>query len=237
MYPNEESSFGNALHDEDYDFEWKLDLGSGATESACSTPQIPQLRGPISNRPFRPPRSALSVPKEAERDCGICFELAVEPVRTLCCAHLFCAEHLDAWLHGPNSDGLCPACCAPPAPEKDLGLLELGHSALLKRPRSRSPSPSVSSSSGSSSTASTVLCSSYPSSPSLTSSSESDEEDATVSSPPALVHARALPTRHAPPHPSRSVLGPNGSLGSLARAAGGFAVVAVLAGQGRWAAQ
>ncbi|KAJ7247402.1 hypothetical protein B0H12DRAFT_743011 [Mycena haematopus] len=92
-----------------------VDLGSGATQSACPTPPL-QVR---PHRPFRPVRQAAkssnSGPrqKEAERECGICFELAVSPVRTRCCAHLFCAEHIAAWLHGPASDGRCPACRAP----------------------------------------------------------------------------------------------------------------------------
>ncbi|KAJ7249116.1 hypothetical protein B0H12DRAFT_707227 [Mycena haematopus] len=134
-----------------------IDLGSGATESACTTPPV-QVR---THRPFRPLRQAAksnSAPrqKEAQRECGICFELAVSPVRTRCCAHLFCAEHIGAWLHGPASDGRCPACRAPvrdPSASTwtiGQGLLALGHPALaalqqvlpLTPPPSRSNSPS-----------------------------------------------------------------------------------------------
>ncbi|KAF4581590.1 hypothetical protein EYR40_009873 [Pleurotus pulmonarius] len=43
-------------------------------------------------------------------DCGICFEEAVAPTLTPCCRAVFCAEHLDEWLRGPESDGRCPAC-------------------------------------------------------------------------------------------------------------------------------
>ncbi|KAJ7445058.1 hypothetical protein FB451DRAFT_69431 [Mycena latifolia] len=244
MYQNqhapipEESFFGEGLYDDD-DVEWTLDLGSGAAESACPTPQPSQIKRSVPHRPFRPPRSGLSVPKkEAERDCGICFELAVAPVRTLCCSHLFCAEHIAAWLHGPRSDGLCPSCRAP-APEMDLGLLALGHPALLHLvpgtpPPSRSVSPSLASSTGSD--ASTASYASYPSTPSVASSSDSEEEDATDFSLPALVHARALQTRRHAPHPFSSVLGVRGGLGSVARVGGWLLVVAVLANRGHWAA-
>lgn len=46
-------------------------------------------------------------------DCGICFESAVRPVRTLCCGKVFCREHLTDWLDGSEADGRCPACKAP----------------------------------------------------------------------------------------------------------------------------
>ncbi|KAF9474287.1 hypothetical protein BDN70DRAFT_815964 [Pholiota conissans] len=36
-----------------------------------------------------------SLKKESvDRDCGICFEYAVIPCRTLCCGKIFCTEHL-----------------------------------------------------------------------------------------------------------------------------------------------
>ncbi|KAJ6533291.1 hypothetical protein DFH09DRAFT_1406803 [Mycena vulgaris] len=225
------------------DVEYTLDLGSGVADSACATPLPSQIKRPIPYRAFRPTRSAASPAKEAERDCGICFELAVAPVRTLCCAHLFCAEHIAAWLHGPRSDGLCPACRAPAGP----GLLALGHPALMHLvprapPPSRSPSPAASDSDSDcsdSSTASAASYASYPSTPTALSphaDPASEEEDATDYSLPALVHARALQTRRHAPHPFSSVVGVRGALGSVARVAGWLIVVAVLAGRGRWAA-
>ncbi|KAJ7032551.1 hypothetical protein C8F04DRAFT_654608 [Mycena alexandri] len=44
----------------------------------------------------------------AARDCGICEEPAVAPVRTLCCSALFCKQHIDSWIYGPAATGLCP---------------------------------------------------------------------------------------------------------------------------------
>ncbi|KAJ7501107.1 hypothetical protein B0H11DRAFT_754507 [Mycena galericulata] len=64
--------------------------------------------------------------------------------------------------------------------------------------------------------------------------SESEEEDATDFSFPALARARALQSRRHAPHPLSGVLGLRGGLVSLARVAVGVAVVAVLAGSGRW---
>ncbi|KAJ7431985.1 hypothetical protein B0H11DRAFT_2297916 [Mycena galericulata] len=69
---------------------------------------------------------------------------------------------------------------------------------------------------------------------SVPSQPESEEEDATDYSFPALAHARALQSRRHAPHPISSVLGLRGGLLSLARVAVGVAVVAVLAGSGRW---
>ncbi|KAJ7493608.1 hypothetical protein FB451DRAFT_1551035 [Mycena latifolia] len=245
MYQNaiilEKSSFGKAQYnDEDYDVEWTVDLGSDGEQSACPTPQVPQIKCPVPYRAYRPPRSALIMPREAELDCGICFELTVVPVRTLCCAHLFCAEHLDAWLHGPNSDGLCPACCSP-APEKERGLLALGHPALhslvlLTPPPS--PSPSRSTSPSLSSSGSDFSTASYPYTPSTEfSSSDSEEENTTYFSVPALVHARAVETCRQESHPVSSAVGMRGGLGSLARLVWLLVVVAILARRERWAAE
>ncbi|KAJ7731819.1 hypothetical protein DFH07DRAFT_1065671 [Mycena maculata] len=241
----EESGF--SVHDDDV--EYVLDLGSGATESACPTPTPSHIKRPIASKTFRPSRSAASVQKEAERDCGICFERAVAPVRTPCCSHLFCAEHIAAWLDGPAADGLCPTCRAPCA-----GLLALGHAALIPLvppppPPSRSPSPapepylpfaSDCSSDDPSDAESGGSYASYPSTPASLSpavSDASEEEDATDYSLPALVRARALQTRRHAPHPFTSVVGLRGALGSVARVAGWLLIVAVLAGRGRWAAE
>ncbi|KAJ6587908.1 hypothetical protein B0H19DRAFT_1366692, partial [Mycena capillaripes] len=97
--------------------QYTLDLGAGTPSLSLSASPIPT--------PSLPRRESVSVPpkpkvkrfdsntrraRENECDCGICFEHAVAPVRTPCCGHVFCAEHIAAWLHGPASDGRCPAC-------------------------------------------------------------------------------------------------------------------------------
>ncbi|KAJ6480589.1 hypothetical protein C8R47DRAFT_1136246 [Mycena vitilis] len=124
-------------------------------------------------------------------DCGICFERALAPLRTPCCAQIFCTEHISTWINGPISNGLCPVCRAP---------------VYL-------PPPPLSFSS---------------------SQSDSEGEDSTDYSFPALQHARLMQTRRHSPHPLSSVLGLRGALMSLVRALGCVAVVAVLAGGGRW---
>lgn len=48
---------------------------------------------------------------DVDRECGICFELAVTPRRTRCCGNLFCSEHLIDWLGGDvDIAGSCPSC-------------------------------------------------------------------------------------------------------------------------------
>ncbi|KAJ6484662.1 hypothetical protein C8R45DRAFT_998946 [Mycena sanguinolenta] len=207
-----------------------------------SAPQPPQIKRPIARRATRKgqPQTQKRPSKEPERECGICFELAVSPVRTLCCSHLFCAEHIMAWLHGPASDGLCPSCGAP---NLDISLLALGHPGLTHAvpppppptPRSASPPPSPT-------TNSAAPYASYPSTPAVLppripdpgSTSSSEEEDATDYSLPALVYARALQTRRHMPHPFSSVVGVRGALGRVARIAVWLGLVAVLASRGRW---
>nr|GAT43890.1 predicted protein [Mycena chlorophos] len=138
--------------------EYSLDLGSGALESSCPTPALSRqssfgsLRRPVALRAFGPPRSLVGSGKgnerrerEAERDCGLCFELAVAPVRTHCCSQLICGEHIVSYLADPRADGHCPVCRAPPPA---FTYASLGHLATVKDappppPPSRAPSPSV----------------------------------------------------------------------------------------------
>lgn len=63
---------------------------------------------------------------------------------------------------------------------------------------------------------------------------ELEAEDATDYSFPALARARALQGRRHAAHPLSVVLGVRGALGPLVRVVGCVAVVAVLAGGGRW---
>ncbi|KAJ6452131.1 hypothetical protein C8R47DRAFT_289006 [Mycena vitilis] len=136
IHSRRSGSLGSIPEDGKY-YSYTLDLGSGALESGYATP----LPRPMASRPFRPRTPAKKQrqrEKEAERECGICFELAVSPIRTLCCAHLFCAEHIAAWLTGPASDGRCPTCRAPVSPGK---LLALGH-PRDKQQGPRAPPPS-----------------------------------------------------------------------------------------------
>ncbi|KAJ7133176.1 hypothetical protein C8R44DRAFT_772014 [Mycena epipterygia] len=232
----------------EYEEEYILDLGSGLAESACPTPTPSYFKRPSQSPPSTNPRRRSGQrDKEAERDCGICFEPATSPIRTRCCSHLFCAEHIAQWLLGPAADGRCPGCRAPCSfafgedTLSDKGLLALGHPSLLLMvprtpPPSRSPSPSLSSYSSSSSYASYPTSPASPSSSELGSptSSESEEEDSTDYSLPALLRARALQTRRHTSHPFSSVLGARAATVRVLCVAGWLVVVAVLAGSGRW---
>ncbi|KAJ7063862.1 hypothetical protein C8F01DRAFT_1081268 [Mycena amicta] len=131
-------------HDSDDKLEYRLDLGSGALESRCPTPQpsFTNLRRPVPRRPVvvgSRKGKGLSREKEAERDCGICFELAVAPVRTHCCSQLVCGEHIASYLNDPRADGRCPACHAPPP---SFTYASLGHPAHAPKDIPRAPPPS-----------------------------------------------------------------------------------------------
>ncbi|KAJ7609837.1 hypothetical protein FB45DRAFT_339795 [Roridomyces roridus] len=237
----------------DDDPEYFFDLGSGATQSGYQTP-IPvgpretwnprRSEGTKRTTSTSRTRTRTTRGKTAERECGICFELAVSPVRTLCCAHIFCVEHILSWLEGPAADGHCPSCGSPSA-ATGMDLLALGHPAFLRPvprtpPLSRSCSPCFPDKH--------AVYASYPSvpipslpSPSLScdSSSSSDQvlsedEEHTDFSLPALVRARALQTRRHVAHPLGSLLGLRGMLICVSRAALLVLVLGMLAGNGRW---
>ncbi|KAF8811012.1 hypothetical protein BYT27DRAFT_7090613 [Phlegmacium glaucopus] len=96
-----------------------LDLGA-ETPASVSTFNLLESSGLVENhiRARRPSLSSSPIAKNpnrfnkyaAGRDCGICFEYAVVPCRTLCCGKIFCTEHLADWLHGPKAEGRCPNC-------------------------------------------------------------------------------------------------------------------------------
>ncbi|KAJ6484654.1 hypothetical protein C8R45DRAFT_998919 [Mycena sanguinolenta] len=194
--------------------ESKIDVG-------CRIVQPPQIKRPVARRATRQRQAQTQKKpsKEPERDCGICFELAVSPVRTLCCSHLFCAEHIMA-LTRPRAPG--PHAVPPPPP-----------------PTPRSASPPLNPT-----TDSAAPYASYPSTPAVLpqripdpgSSSSSEEDDATDYSLPALVYARALQTRRHMLHPFSSVVGARGALGRVARIVVWLGLVTVLA-MIRWFAE
>ncbi|KAK6987687.1 hypothetical protein R3P38DRAFT_3230442 [Favolaschia claudopus] len=144
-------------------FDYYVDLGSGALDSPCPTPQRihtpqPSLPRPIARRPGSQIPSATMLSKststeldqwkqveslyaENELKCGIwcvsplfLFPMLLIPTpisihlishlsigkpastthATLPTrSHLFCADHIPAWLHAPSSEGLCPVCRSP----------------------------------------------------------------------------------------------------------------------------
>ncbi|KAJ7061679.1 hypothetical protein C8F01DRAFT_1138094 [Mycena amicta] len=93
---------------------YTMDLGAESPSAGTGTPPLsPVLLRVKSKEPDRP---KLRRPRrEPSGDCGICFEQAVNPTSTPCCGHLFCAEHIADWLHGPAADGRCPSCRVPSA--------------------------------------------------------------------------------------------------------------------------
>ncbi|KAK7252883.1 hypothetical protein RIF29_37138 [Crotalaria pallida] len=69
-----------------------------------------------STTPFSPPNPSCSFNNNSNNDagdfeCNICFDLAQDPVITLC-GHLFCWPCLYQWLHHHSHSQECPVCKA-----------------------------------------------------------------------------------------------------------------------------
>ncbi|CAA7270685.1 unnamed protein product [Cyclocybe aegerita] len=75
--------------------------------AGVAVPKVPTRRRSWQSQPGK---RSTGLKESVDRDCGICFEYAVDPCRTLCCGKIFCTEHLADWLHGPNAEGRCPNC-------------------------------------------------------------------------------------------------------------------------------
>lgn len=69
-------------------------------------------------------------------ECNICFELAQDPIVTLC-GHLFCWPCLYRWLHHHSQSQECPVCKALIQEDKLVPLYGRGKSS--SDPRSRPP--------------------------------------------------------------------------------------------------
>ncbi|KAK7036196.1 hypothetical protein R3P38DRAFT_3183987 [Favolaschia claudopus] len=130
------------------ELEYTMDLGA---ESRVSTPRPDDslalaAPSPIRTRSWRPEgverdqqahstaydsdgklKVAARARRAAARDCGICEEVAIDPVKTQCCDALFCRQHIEEWIYAPRADGLCPSCTGP---------------CVLPPSRPHSPSPS-----------------------------------------------------------------------------------------------
>ncbi|KAF7358840.1 RING-type domain-containing protein [Mycena sanguinolenta] len=135
-----------ALPDYSPEVEYTLNLGAETSRSATplpsdseSSPNIsaksPPSPSPVRTRSWRPEgvereqkarstaydaagnlKIAVRGRKAAANDCGICEEVAVEPVKTQCCGALFCRQHIDEWIYAPSADGRCPRMQSPLRP-------------------------------------------------------------------------------------------------------------------------
>lgn len=96
-------------------------MASGFGESTSRPPQSPSCSGSNSN-------------EAGDFECNICFELAQDPVVTLC-GHLFCWPCLYKWLHHHSHSQECPVCKALILEEKLVPLY--GRGKTSSDPRSR----------------------------------------------------------------------------------------------------
>ncbi|KAK9285705.1 hypothetical protein L1049_024904 [Liquidambar formosana] len=101
-------------------------MASGLGESASRPPQSPSCSGNGSN-------------DAGDFECNICFDLAQDPIITLC-GHLFCWPCLYKWLHHHSHSQECPVCKALIQEEKLVPLY--GRGKTPSDPRSK-PVPGI----------------------------------------------------------------------------------------------
>ncbi|XP_010254967.1 PREDICTED: E3 ubiquitin-protein ligase RNF185-like [Nelumbo nucifera] len=97
-------------------------MASGFGESTSKPPQSPSCSGSGSN-------------DAGNFECNICFELAQDPIVTLC-GHLFCWPCLYKWLHIHSHSQECPVCKALVQEDKLVPLY--GRGKTPTDPRSKS---------------------------------------------------------------------------------------------------
>lgn len=103
-------------------FSRVLEMESGFGESTSVPPQSPSCSGNGAN-------------DAGDFECNICFELAQDPIVTLC-GHLFCWPCLYRWLHHHSHSQECPVCKALVQEEKLVPLY--GRGKTQSDPRSKS---------------------------------------------------------------------------------------------------
>uniref|UniRef100_A0A7N2M0Z7 E3 ubiquitin-protein ligase RMA n=1 Tax=Quercus lobata TaxID=97700 RepID=A0A7N2M0Z7_QUELO len=97
-------------------------MTSGFGESTSVPPQSPSCSGNNAN-------------DAGDFECNICFELAQDPIVTLC-GHLFCWPCLYRWLHHHSHSQECPVCKAIVEEEKLVPLYGRGKTQTDPRAKS-----------------------------------------------------------------------------------------------------
>ncbi|KAF5739406.1 E3 ubiquitin-protein ligase [Tripterygium wilfordii] len=106
-----------------------LEMTSGFEESTSRPPQSPSFSGNNGNG------------DAGNFECNICFDLAQDPIVTLC-GHLFCWPCLYKWLHFHSQSRECPVCKALVDEEKLVPLYGRGKTST--DPRSKAvPSDNI----------------------------------------------------------------------------------------------
>ncbi|KAE9389804.1 hypothetical protein BT96DRAFT_1002902 [Gymnopus androsaceus JB14] len=93
-------------------------LPGAAEEHAVLSQDSTQSKLKLVPRQKQKGRLKIQTSINSDRDCGICFDLAVRPSRTKCCRNIFCEDHLSDWLSG--SSNLCPSCTEPCHPKTGI---------------------------------------------------------------------------------------------------------------------
>ncbi|KAG9150393.1 hypothetical protein Leryth_014569 [Lithospermum erythrorhizon] len=99
-------------------------MSAGFGESASRQPPSPSFA-----------TSSGNTGDSANFECNICFELAQDPIITLC-GHLYCWPCLYKWLHGHSRVSECPVCKAVIEEEKLVPLYGRGKGSTDPRPKS-----------------------------------------------------------------------------------------------------
>lgn len=97
-------------------------MANGLGESMSTSSQRPACSGSDSN-------------DAGDFECNICFDLAQDPVITLC-GHLFCWPCLYQWLHHHSHSQECPVCKALVQEEKLVPLYGRGKTSTDPRTKS-----------------------------------------------------------------------------------------------------
>lgn len=89
----------------------------------------------MNRQPTNPSCSGSSSSDVGNFECNICFDLAQDPIITLC-GHLFCWPCLYKWLHIHSRSHECPVCKAGIEEEKLVPLYGRGKNSTDPRPTS-----------------------------------------------------------------------------------------------------
>jgi len=87
--------------------------------------------------------------EKVDRDCGICFDPALNPRKTSCCGQVFCYAHLADWLRSSKNCPSCSSICTPTFGSLSTSSSMTNLASMAKNRKLPSPVPLSASSSSS----------------------------------------------------------------------------------------